>query len=391
MLCGIVWNALSDALANSAPVQAVLIDPWNEKAALAILKSKIAKIADDQAARRFVLDTSMAAATANPIESRFLSAAAVAYLYEDRPERGVELASSALKLDSTDRFAANIVARQRLVGGDVDGAIHVLSQSLRRNPSHAVSMVEPLGVLTASEEGRNAFARVLEKEADWAVPAIRALAERDNGYEIVYDIMSARETGADERYGQVDRTIAFQFITQAKYALGFRHFLQQVPDGRPVSYVFNSDFAHEPLPSPWDWRLKSSTQATVQQMTNEEPRIQITFRDKPVETVGFSQYVAVPPGRLDFSAEIRSSAFAARKPLELRLTCLEPKRSRLATIEVPLGSYRWTRLQMSFDNSDTLCRYGYIRLVGRGVKGSFRDRYAGVVEFKTVELTRSQN
>ncbi|WP_143534783.1 tetratricopeptide repeat protein [Notoacmeibacter marinus] len=391
MLCGIVWNALSDALANSAPVQAVLIDPWNEKAALAILKSKIAKIADDQTARRTVLDTSMAAAVGNPIESRFPSAAAVAYLYDNRPERGVELASSALKLDSTDHFAANIVARHHVVSGDVDGAIDVLSRALRRNPSNAVTMVELLRVVVETKKGRTAFARILQEEAGWALPAIRALADQDNGYEIVYDILSAREIEADERYGQIDRAIAYQFIKQGRFALGFRHFLQQVPESRPVSYVFNADFAYEPLLSPWDWRLKSTSGATVQRLAGEETRVQITFRDRPVNAVGLSQYVAIPPGALDFSTEIRSSAFAARKPLELRLSCLEPKRSQLASIEVPSGSYSWQRLQVSVDNSTAACRYGFINLVGTGVRGSFRDRYTGVVELRTVELTRLQN
>lgn len=391
MLCGIAWNALSDALARTAPAQAIALDPWNDRAALEILKKKIAKVADDGATRESVIASATRAAAASPIESRFPSSAAVAYLYDEQPEPAIELAADALQLDSTDHFAVNIMARSLLADGDATGAIEVLFRGLRRNPSNAVNMIELLKALTATEEGRTAFGRALDRETLWALPAVRALAEQEGGYEIVYNILSARNLAPEERDGDIDRLIANQFISSGKFALGFRHFLQQVPEGREVSYVFNPHFEHEPLFSPWDWHIRSSTEATVERRSSDQSRIRIAFRNKPVARIGLSQYVAVPPGAAVFSTEIRGSGFRAGKPLELSLDCVSPFRSRLATIEVPEGSYDWRRLEVAFENPNAVCRYGRINMRGTGVQGSFRDRYEGVVELETVEITRSKS
>ncbi len=70
----------------------------------------------------------------------------------------------------------------------------------------------------------------------------------------------------------------------------------------------------------------------------------------------------------------------AGKPLELRLDCLEPRRVGLAAVEIPEGTYDWTKIETEIDNPAPSCRYGRIYLSGNSVRGSFNTRYSGKIE-----------
>ncbi len=81
-----------------------------------------------------IIAIATSAARVDPLESRFPSSAAVAYLYEDEAEQAIDLAAAALSLDRTDRLAANITAANLLQKGEYQAAVNVVSDALRRNP-----------------------------------------------------------------------------------------------------------------------------------------------------------------------------------------------------------------------------------------------------------------
>ncbi|WP_114390288.1 tetratricopeptide repeat protein [Notoacmeibacter marinus] len=346
-------------------------------------------MAESARAREEVVAIAGAAAVANPLENRFLSSMALSKLYEGEAGEAVELAKAALRLNQTDRLAASIVAASHVQAFDYEGAVSVVSRALQRNPSTGRLMVELFSALTANEEGREAVRKELARHPVWAAPAIYALARQGNGYQLVYLLTSGYERDPEEGYGQVDRIVARQFTKHGQFRLGYRHFLQLLPAGKKVGYVFNSNFADEPSGMPWDWNFTNTTAATVKRVDGDDPHVEVIFRDKPVLRVGFSSYIAVPPGQLRFRASARALDLRSSKPLEFQIDCVDPRRSAIATLELPSGSYDWKDFEVEFDNTGLGCRFGNLFLTGRSVKGSFRTRYGGKVEVRSIELLRA--
>ncbi|MCP1198396.1 lipopolysaccharide assembly protein LapB [Notoacmeibacter sp. MSK16QG-6] len=388
LLFAIGWNALSDGLAGSSPGQSLAIDPYNDEAALSLVRTNIDRIAESEEARAQITAVAERSAKVNPLESRFLSSLAIVRAYERRTEAAIELAKAALSLDQTDRLAASIIAAHYVQMSDYKSAISVVSQALRRNPNAGSSMAELFAALTATPEGRDALRAELKLEPPWARPAINVLANQDNGYQIVYLLTSGLERRHSDELSDIDRIVAKKFIAHRQYGLGHRHFRQLLPPNESIGYIFNSDFAKQPSGLPWDWSLRSSTNATVERTGESEPRIDVNFRDKPVREVGFSQYISLPPGQLSLRIEAQANGLYAGKPLIFKIDCLEPRRFSLVSVELPTGSFDWTEFESEFGNGMAQCRFGRVYLAGQSVKGSFKTRYSGRLAVRSVKLVK---
>ena len=122
---------------------------------------------------------------------------------------------------------------------------------------------------------------------------------------------------------------------------------------RDVGYVFNGSFEFAPSGVGFDWRLARGSEREIGHSVMLAPStsgtgqraLRVTYNGKRQAGVAAEEYLAVPPGRYEFSGLARMDKLNSVRGVHWTLACMRPQGepAPLANSERFLGALEWQR------------------------------------------------
>jgi len=375
------------------PALATRINPFNVSARMLLLDRELS---DGQADQTQEL-TDFARKT---IQYAPIQASAFAQLGEIHHKQGDDTTADALfdvalTLSETEGLALQRTMVRSMEEGDYARAMRKFDILMRRWPHESRAFAPIIPILLRQADGYDEALSLLKTTPPWRQWFLQHLNQDVSTVDLAYRFqLDLHAVVSDRDYPEIANAIT-GLLNAKRYDLAYRLFLltQTEEDRLYNRYMFNGSFALALNDRPFNWALKREAGSHVSRKTlnntdGQEFALSIRFMDKPVKRVGTNQLVNVPTGRYRFSVDLGATRLKAPKGLYWQITCLNPVRKALATLDIPAGQYQLKTLETEFAVVEGECG-GILNLTIETdlVAESFRYRYSGELTVYDVSLT----
>ena len=384
----VIVTGLADRLINGAPEQALLWEPHNPSALLAVAKRQLDDDNPDPAAA-----TARELLRVEPLTGEgFVILAKVA-------EKAGDLAhAETLYGIAVRRAPRNVYARAWIVENllrknryrdaldQFDTLFRIAAEQARKFLPHFTQLAD-------TPEFTHALAAAFESHVPWKADMLLALLEhgsRDAVDNIFGALQLKGDLASDETGRWLDRLMRDGLWGEAysRWVGGLT-----LTPGAPLPLLYNGGFETEPTSIGFDWRVRPTVGVTIER----EPvagatgsfAIDIGFAGRRVPEVNLEQRLFLAPGAYRFSFRAHAEALNSDKGLQWALQCFGQNQP-LAASALLEGSFAWKRFETAFVVPDDNCPSQRIWLRNPGAAAAGKE-VGGEIWFDDFAVSRDRN
>lgn len=380
--------ALSHRLEEQDPVAALALFPLNAEARVRHITAELTTAKPDDLAdleRRFRL-----ALRYDSGDARFYS-----LLGELEYRRGDAAAAGqwfdkARALSKTEVHALRRDILRAVELGDVARAVGKIDVLLRRWPELSPKVARALPRVLAESAGFAAVVDVLAADAPWRGTLFRQLAADPVGIGFADRLLlDLRHSALPPRPDELAAVIS-NYIKAGQYDAAYRLFRFSLSDDEQkiAGYVYNGGFAPAPSRRPFDWQLREQSGMEFTFAGEGESGAKLRFLNRPLKGALVQQYLLLPPGDYTLTLNASGTGLSLPKDLFWSVECMGPRKTELARLAIPHGTFERHDLAAGFSVPPADCTAQLLKLETSVVAQSWRYRYLGELTMHAVRVGR---
>jgi tetratricopeptide (TPR) repeat protein len=310
----------------------------------------------------------------------------------DKP-RAEALYQTALLHSKSELHALLSLAQMRLDEADTAAALEYIDLLLRRWPSYFESAQVILKAAAADPKAAGILEQKLNETPPWRSTAIRLLAQDKSSLGMLRKLIAtAPDQARNAPAWLFERdTVVTALVGLEAYAEAYALFLSTLTEAeaRVSAYVFDGGFELPLGRSFFGWRVQKPGATEVKTGGMDAAGaagLRVRFLDSPARPAIVSQNIVLPFGRYKLAVEASAASLTAPKSLFWTVTC--SKGPTLGTLNVPIGTYSGSALELEIDVPPLNCERQILSLDTAVRTESWRDRYQGEVRFSNLAITR---
>jgi len=302
-------------------------------------------------------------------------------------------AAAGLSLHET--YAVIWLMRKAFADKDYEGTVH-WAEAILQTRSQSNAIVLPILARVAEDEtARGYLDTLIKSDPPWRAQFFAYLSQYISDARTPLRLLlllkdTAKPPTTQELHYYLDFLIAHKLYDVAYYT-----WLQFLPteDLAKVGFVFNGDFAGEPIGLPFDWVIGAGSGVTAEILpmpTQSDRRaLYVAFGLGRVEFPNVSELMLLAPGRYKLVGKVEGE-IVGRRGLSWRVACAEGGAQPAGESPMLLGKMASsTTFEADITVPDTDCRAQYLRLEfdARSASEQF---VSGSVWFSDLAITRAK-
>lgn len=378
---------LADRFASADPERAL---GWRAEHPLALTRRAEQLAAAGQSAAAQAL--SRRALAQDPLAARayrVLAEAAVA----SGDEAGARLLYRIVaRHDPRDLSTRMWLLNDHLIQLDAVSAIADLDALLRAEPRLLPGLAATVIGLASHRETQPALLAVLERQPPWRPAALGMVVAQAADRDAVARLLAQLRLAHGGIDPALDRAWIERLISERQFAQAYLAWVAGLAasSDRPISNVFNGDFAVPPTHHGFDWRIDPIGGARAERLPADPPAhglaLRLAFDDQRVAFAHLRQLLLLAPGSYRFEALVKLDELRNERGLVWELACAEDGRV-IASSPALAGTAPWHDLAFDFAVPATDCQAQWLRL-RLPARIPAEQRIAGAIWFDDLRIRR---
>ena len=395
ILAAVLANGTSSALSSWRPGLALMLNPFNSAARIALLnRDVIAEEWSEEKVLQHALDGNRFA----PSNVRFLSMLGLIRERQGQVEFALKHYDRVLKHLPTEfqalarRFLYAVQNREYM------RAVNLAEIIGRRWPSKWELVSRFLPAILKSDETLLAMSTGLGKTKRGRALLVQALKNDPAGHNAAYRMMllwyKMKIPDIGSEISAVTKSLFDQGQERTAYFL-FQQTLDKRTKEKQSGYVFNGRFEVQPSGSPFDWTIKNQAGVIIERQSQRNGGVEdgeasyelaLNFRNAPVRLDNVSQFAFLPSGEYQLAVQYRTQGLLAPKPVTVTVVC--PKLNKvLAQIPISEPDVDLVERTALFTVPAGNCPSSKIYLSTDVIEKSWKNRYKGKLFISRIGIT----
>jgi hypothetical protein len=327
----IVTNTAADTLAASDPERALAWSPRHAGALVAVADQQIDAAEIEEGSGEGIAEPDQIAAlgrgalVADPLNADVLRVLATAADSADEPERATRLMQLAARRSSRDARVQGWLLNQRLIDGDVPGALLSIDATLRAWPDLREAVAPVLAALATDTEAVTPVVAILARDPPWRAWFMRTLPGETEDVEALQALYAGLKATPSPPTVDELRAYLGRLLALGEFERAHSETVAFLPPGRVAEDggISNGDF-DEPVDNlPFGWSIGKVRGATAEIVTdgNDNKALRVQFHNTRVRYQHVSQLLMLEPGVYRLTGRVRTIALQNERGLEWAVHC----------------------------------------------------------------------